>query len=106
MLRAVTEHPAMLLYLDNATSIGPNSAMGERRGKGLNENLAREILELHTLGVDGGYTGGRHVTSSASRGSSPAGGACRLSGPPHQAGDFIFNLRGHEPGADGARQKL
>ena len=46
----------MLLYLDNATSIGPNSRAGERRGKGLNENLARELMELHTLGVDGGYT--------------------------------------------------
>jgi uncharacterized protein (DUF1800 family) len=55
MLRAVVRHPAMLAYLDNAQSIGPNSPAGQKRGKGLNENLAREILELHTLGVDGGY---------------------------------------------------
>lgn len=55
MLFAVVQHPAMLMYLDNAQSIGPNSKAGRRNGKGLNENLAREILELHTLGVDGGY---------------------------------------------------
>lgn len=56
MLLAVVRHPAMLLYLDNVTSFGPNSRIGKRRGRGLNENLAREILELHTLGVDGGYS--------------------------------------------------
>lgn len=56
MLLASTQHPAMLIYLDNAQSIGPNSFVGKRRNKGLNENLAREILELHTLGVNGGYT--------------------------------------------------
>jgi uncharacterized protein (DUF1800 family) len=56
MLRAVVGHPAMLIYLDNATSVGPNSRGGRARDKGLNENLARELLELHTLGVDGGYT--------------------------------------------------
>ena len=56
MLLAVARHPAMLIYLDNVVSMGPNSQFGKRRGKGLNENLAREILELHTLGVNGGYT--------------------------------------------------
>src|SRR6188768_6906 len=62
MLSAVEKHPAMLLYLDNAASIGPNSraaqfaGKGGRRKLGINENLAREILELHTLGVAGGYT--------------------------------------------------
>ncbi|EDK30580.1 hypothetical protein VSWAT3_24894 [Vibrionales bacterium SWAT-3] len=55
MLMASSKHPAMLLYLDNQLSIGPNSKVGKRRDKGLNENLAREILELHTLGVDGAY---------------------------------------------------
>ncbi len=55
MLRAVVGHPAMLIYLDNAQSIGPNSRAGSDE-RGLNENLARELLELHTLGVDGGYT--------------------------------------------------
>lgn len=62
MLVAVEQHPAMLVYLDQAQSIGPNSRAGElavqRGGKkrGLNENLAREIMELHTLGVRTGYS--------------------------------------------------
>jgi uncharacterized protein (DUF1800 family) len=56
MLRASTRHPAMQMYLDNFRSIGPDSPAGRFKGKGLNENLAREILELHTLGVNGGYT--------------------------------------------------
>ena len=62
MLIAVEQHPAMLLYLDQAQSIGPESPAAHlaerlgRRRRGLNENLAREILELHTLGVDGGYS--------------------------------------------------
>lgn len=56
MVVAVARHPAMLLYLDNAGSTGPNSAAGQRRRRGLNENLAREVLELHTLSPAGGYT--------------------------------------------------
>ena len=56
MLLASTRHPAMQLYLDNAQSIGPDSLAGHLSGKGINENLGREIMELHTLGVDGGYT--------------------------------------------------
>jgi uncharacterized protein (DUF1800 family) len=56
MLVAVTRHPAMLAYLDNHTSIGPNSPLGQRTRRGLNENLAREVLELHTLSPAGGYT--------------------------------------------------
>lgn len=55
MLEASARHPAMLAYLDNARSIGPSSRAGVRSGRGLNENFARELLELHTLGVDGGY---------------------------------------------------
>ena len=56
MLLAVMRHPAMLLYLDNAGSVGPNSPVGLRSGKGLNENLARECLELHTVSPASGYT--------------------------------------------------
>lgn len=56
MLVAVEHHPAMVGYLNLNQSIGPNSPLGKRKGTGLNENLAREILELHTLGVHGGYT--------------------------------------------------
>jgi uncharacterized protein (DUF1800 family) len=55
MLRGVTLHPAMLLYLDQVRSVGPGSRVGLRRAEGLNENLARELMELHTLGVGGGY---------------------------------------------------
>lgn len=56
MLKASAQHQGMLIYLDQVNSIGPNSKRGRKKGTGLNENLAREILELHTLGVNGGYT--------------------------------------------------
>ncbi|MEP3420202.1 MAG: DUF1800 domain-containing protein [Erythrobacter sp.] len=66
LLKAAVLHPAMLLYLDQFRSVGPNSPFQQRRERrrrengqaprGLNENLAREILELHTVGVDGGYS--------------------------------------------------
>ncbi|PIB26703.1 hypothetical protein BFP76_11855 [Amylibacter kogurei] len=57
MLIGVNLHPAMLEYLDQTSSIGPNSNFAlKRKSKGLNENLAREMLELHTLGVGGGYS--------------------------------------------------
>ena len=56
MVLATAMHPAMLVYLDQARSIGPKSRAGKRNGRGLNENYARELMELHTLGVDGGYT--------------------------------------------------
>lgn len=58
MLKAVVTHPAMLLYLDQVQSVGPGSVVGQKTSRGLNENLAREVMELHTLGVDGGYTQG------------------------------------------------
>ena len=56
LLRAATQHPAMLIYLDQAQSLGPDSPAGLKRDKGLNENLARELMELHTLGAGSGYT--------------------------------------------------
>jgi uncharacterized protein (DUF1800 family) len=56
MLLAVMRHPAMLLYLDNAGSVGPDSPAGQRSKRGLNENLARECLELHTVSPAAGYT--------------------------------------------------
>lgn len=56
LLRAAVLHPVMLVYLDQTTSVGPFSRVGRRRGRGLNENMAREVLELHTLGSAGGYT--------------------------------------------------
>ena len=56
MLLAVMRHPAMLMYLDNSNSFGPNSIVGKAQKRGLNENLARECLELHTLSPAAGYT--------------------------------------------------
>ena len=56
MLLAVMRHPAMLLYLDNATSFGPGSPAGQKTHRGLNENLARECMELHTVSPLAGYT--------------------------------------------------
>jgi len=96
MLFAVCMHPAMLIYLSNFHSIGPNSAAGDRSGKGLNENLGRELLELHTLGVDGGYTQA-DVTSFAkvltgwTFGQNPD--------QEQRFGRFFFNGNAHEPGA-------
>ena len=95
MLLAAESHPAMLMYLDNASSIGPNSIAGQRRGKGINEILAREIMELHTLGVNGGYSQA-DVTSFAKVITgwtfSP------LKQDPQHGGEFFFNDRMHEPG--------
>lgn len=95
MLRAVEQHPAMLSFLDNQQSIGPDSRAGQNRKKGLNENLAREIMELHTLGVNGGYTQA-DVTSLARiiTGWTFAGRQAKLGAP----GTFIFNANAHEPG--------
>ncbi len=102
MLKAVEQHPVMLHYLDNAQSIGPNSRAGRNNRRGLNENLAREILELHTLGVDGGYTQA-DVTSLARiiTGWTFAGRQGQLGEP----GTFVFNANAHEPGAHEALGK-
>ncbi|HZV20776.1 MAG TPA: DUF1800 family protein, partial [Hyphomicrobiales bacterium] len=95
MLLAVEKHPAMLVYLDNEQSVGPNSRGGQRMQKGLNENLSREVLELHTLGADGGYsqedvtslarilTGWRFARDDNALGSE---------------GRYVFNPNLHEPG--------
>ena len=56
ILMAAVTHPCMLIYLDNISSVGPNSKQGRNRRKDLNENLAREVMELHTLGAGGGYS--------------------------------------------------
>lgn len=90
MLRAAVLHPAMLLYLDNAQSIGPDSVAGQRRQRGLNENLARELLELHTLGVHGGYTQA-DVTGTARV---LTGWTVR----PDDGGQGTFVARQHQPG--------
>lgn len=56
LLTEATLHPAMLIYLDQVQSTGPNSFMGQRKDRGLNENLARELIELHAMGVGAGYS--------------------------------------------------
>lgn len=113
LVLASARHPAMLTYLDNAQSIGPESTLarlaGRRRRRsaderppiGLNENYARELLELHTLGVNGGYTeadireAARVLTGWTVTG-------LRAPGRPTERGDevdFVFEARIHEPGA-------
>jgi uncharacterized protein (DUF1800 family) len=96
MLLAVETHPAMLLYLDNARSIGPNSPAGRAGGKGLNENLAREILELHTLGVRTVYS-----QADVTRFADVITGWTIVPPRPElpHAGEFTFNPRMHEPAA-------
>lgn len=96
MLLAVETHPAMILFLDNQRSIGPNSRAGLRRGRGLNENLAREILELHTLGVAGGYGQGDVTALARIITGWTLAQAGEPEGPP---GTFRFNPNLHEPGA-------
>ena len=107
MLLAVEQHPAMLLYLDQAQSIGPDSMAGERiamRGgkqRGLNENLAREIMELHTLGVRTGYTQAdvtefaRALTGWTVSGLGRGPASRLIGGTP---GEFQFAEMLHEPG--------
>jgi uncharacterized protein (DUF1800 family) len=101
LLGAVAKSPAMLVYLDNWQSIGPNSeAAGLKPGqtpnpnaprRGLNENYARELMELHTLGVDGGYTQ-QDVTEVARV---FTGWTLQ---PPDKGFEFAFLPRTHEPG--------
>ena len=95
MLLAVETHPAMLLYLDNARSIGPDSIAGRNQHKGLNENLAREVLELHTLGVRTVYQQ-EDVTSFAKV--ITGWTMVPLRQDPLHGGEFQFNPRMHEPG--------
>jgi uncharacterized protein (DUF1800 family) len=112
LLLAVEKHPAMLLYLDNAASIGPNSRAARlvgRRGKGrkvgINENLAREILELHTLGVNGGYSQADVTTFAQAISGWSIGGQgnsrrlTKLKADNGTPGEFHFREAFHEPGA-------
>ncbi len=124
MVLASARHPAMLIYLDNVQSIGPDSpgatrARGNRAQRGLNENYARELLELHTLGVDGGYAQqdvqelARALTgwSVGGVGEPGAGGAAPAMGRPRrgapsrttsgedEAMTFAYRAQLHQPGA-------
>ncbi|MDE5445141.1 DUF1800 family protein [Bradyrhizobium sp. CSA207] len=95
LLLAVEGHPAMLVYLDNLESMGANSTAGINRSRGLNENFAREIMELHTLGVRTGYTQDDVISfANVLTGWTlvPPGA------DPQHGGEFIFKPRLHEPG--------
>lgn len=102
MLLSVALHPVMLTYLDNTISIGPNSPGGRQRNRGLNENYAREMLELHTIGADGGYTQddvialARMLTGWSVNLPTQTAARPDLQSP---AGSFYYNARAHEPGA-------
>ena len=95
LLQAAEGHPAMLFYLDNLGSMGANSIAGINRSRGLNENFAREIMELHTLGVRSGYTQDDVISfANVLTGWTliPPGN------DPERGGEFTFNPRLHEPG--------
>jgi len=94
MLTAAESHPAMLIYLSNAQSMGPNSVAGINNNRGLNENLARETLELHTLGVRSGYSQA-DVTSFAKV---LTGWTLISTLVPAHGGEPVFFKRFHEPG--------
>jgi uncharacterized protein (DUF1800 family) len=95
MLLAAEGHPAMLVYLSNAASIGPNSVAGINRTRGLNENLAREILELHTLGVRTGYSQDDVIRFA----NVLTGWTIKnVATDPEHGAEFIFNPSMHEPG--------
>jgi len=108
LLLAAEQHPAMQLYLDQARSVGPDSPAAQRaarrnpeRARGLNENLAREIMELHTLGVRSGYRQedvtefARAMTGWSLGGLPQAGQTAAADGEP---GAFAFHPQLHEPG--------
>ncbi|MBR0952445.1 DUF1800 domain-containing protein [Bradyrhizobium canariense] len=95
LLLAVEGHPAMLVYLDNLGSMGANSTAGINRSSGLNENFAREIMELHTLGVRTGYTQDDVISFA----NVMTGWTLVPPGDnPEHGGEFTFNPRLHEPG--------
>ncbi len=100
LLIACAHHAGMSLYLDQAQSAGRNSTLGRLRDFGLNENLAREILELHTLGVHGGYTQ-NDVTefAKALTGYTLANRRVQRFAPQAQLGEPLFVAAMHEPGA-------
>src|SRR4051812_6563241 len=103
MLKAVEQHPAMLFFLDNQQSLGPDSRAGLNRNRGLNENLAREIMELHTLGVGGGYTQDDVISlARIITGWTYAGRLGQLGTP----GTFVFNANAHQPGAQRVMGKI
>jgi len=95
LLGAVARHPAMLFYLDAWLSVAPETRLGAQRA-GLNENYARELLELHTLGVDGGYTQADIV--EVARAFTGWTIDHPRPGHPRSGGGFVFDPRAHDRG--------
>lgn len=93
LLEVTASHPAMLIYLDNQFNTDPNSPQAKNRYKGLNENYARELMELHTMGVDGGYSQEDIITLARIF----TGWTVDYRGKGHKNG-FHFNIRRHDPG--------
>jgi uncharacterized protein (DUF1800 family) len=99
LLQATAQHPAMLFYLDNFQSVSPDAAergirrrqQAPKRRRGLNENYARELLELHTLGVDGGYTQQDIVNVARAF-------TGWTIGQPYRDPEFFYNARMHDSG--------
>jgi len=111
MLLAVVGHPAMLLYLDNAQSVGPDSMGGKLGGKGLNENLGRELMELYTLGVDGGYSQDdvialAKILTGWSIDKSGANDGFRYYGFLHEPGSFTLRGKTYASGQEGGLAAL
>lgn len=100
LLLAVVGHPSMLSYLDNDLSVGPRSLAGRWTERSLNENLAREVLELHTVGVDGGYTQADVTELARALTGWTHGGMVRSRGRRTSvSGAFVFRSMMHEPGS-------
>ncbi|HEX7331855.1 MAG TPA: DUF1800 domain-containing protein [Pyrinomonadaceae bacterium] len=120
LLEATAKSPAMLFYLDNFQSVSPNAGRGnpQRQRRGINENYARELMELHTLGVDGGYTqkdvqevarcftgwtifqprGGAAAVATVVRRRGEMENPLSSEGARRNAGTFFFNPRAHDDG--------
>lgn len=106
MLFAVERHPAMLIYLNQVTSVGPNSPLAERlkwrnpkRKLGINENFGRETMELHTLGVRSGYTQADVTEYSRALTGWTVGDFGPGQGADENPDNFVFRPQLHEPGA-------
>jgi uncharacterized protein (DUF1800 family) len=122
LLEATAKSPAMLFYLDNFQSVSPDANAGrlrpQQQRRGINENYARELMELHTLGVDGGYTqkdvqevarcftgwtifqprGGAAAVSAVMPRDGERRNARRRDAMERTAGTFFFNTRTHDDG--------
>lgn len=116
MVQAAVRHPAMQLYLDNAESIGPNSPAGLRSKRGLNENLGRELMELFTLGVDGGYTQADVIAMAklltgfgVDDGKQPGGMSAdgyHYFANRHEPGDVVLRGKTYKSGEAGTREAI